>query len=470
MPPRCTLRPSSAASASSSSGALGADELAQAVQRHPQLAAQIIAVRENPTMDKQRQMAQIVRLVRQAEQETLAFALPQADEMSSLDAAQAAWRPTPEQRIAATEAAREHSIHVAAMESQRLRQPEGRVWSSFGGDMIEATMLEHVTLIDARYLLALHARGGVVPRWQDVPASARIDKSSVWRLYSWQRMFSLGILVLSYPWLDLDHPDAHGEQLALIAPILRHMLLFCGGDAFTVGVLWDYCCLPQPARSPAEAARFRSGLASLMAWYAHPYTHVLLLTTPLPSGASYTNSRPYCARGWCEVERRTCFVSKCVHCMWDMAGYQPDALAGLDGMHLYDALRTMLKTGREPPLTPPAFAKSLRQRVADGAIAFSNESDLDLVLEMYHRGFVSVFEQYRDFDADGFFAAYAAMEWGEREARQVASALGYAAKHCKGKSAISVRLEGNQFGADGQRAIERAIKGFAGRLFSGVVF
>ena len=58
MPPRCTLRPSSAASASSSSGALGADELAQAVQRHPQLAAQIIAVRENPTMDKQRQMAQ----------------------------------------------------------------------------------------------------------------------------------------------------------------------------------------------------------------------------------------------------------------------------------------------------------------------------------------------------------------------------------------------------------------------------
>ena len=28
------------------------------------------------------------------------------------------------------------------------------------------------------------------------------------------------------------------------------MLPFCGGDEFTVGVLWDYCSLPQPERSP----------------------------------------------------------------------------------------------------------------------------------------------------------------------------------------------------------------------------
>jgi predicted Zn-dependent protease len=33
------------------------------------------------------------------------------------------------------------------------------------------------------------------------------------------------------------------------------MLPSCGGDAFTVGVLWDYMSLPQPVRNPAEAVR-----------------------------------------------------------------------------------------------------------------------------------------------------------------------------------------------------------------------
>ena len=417
-------------------------------------------------MDKDARLVAITQIIREAE-EPAATPVPQ-EVISPLDAAQAAWRPTKEQHDAAREAGREHAAAVSATEPQRLRKPEGRVWSSFGGEMVEEVMLEHVTLIDARYLLALHVRGGVVPRWQDVPTAARIDRSSVWRLYNWQRMFSLGILVLSYPWLDLDHPDKNGEQLARIAPILTHMLAFCGGDAFTVGVLWDYCSLPQPSRTPAESKRFRSGLASLMTWYAHPYTHVLLVTTPLPTGAKYGNTRPYAARGWCEVERRTCFVSKCVHCMWDLGGYDPDALTGLEGMHLYDALRSQLKTGRAPPLTPPAFARGLKQRVAEGEVTFSNDADLELVIEMYRRGFISVFERYRDFDPDGFFAAFAAMAWGESEAMQVASALGYAAKHCKSKSTISLRLEGNAFGGDGQQAIEKAIKGT--QVFESVVF
>jgi hypothetical protein len=51
------------------------------------------------------------------------------------------------------------------------------------------------------------------------------------------------------------------------------MLHSCGGDAFTVGVLWDYVSLPQPVRNPAEAVRFTCGLQALTTWYAHPYTH-----------------------------------------------------------------------------------------------------------------------------------------------------------------------------------------------------
>ena len=100
-------------------------------------------------------------------------------------------------------------------------------------------------------------------------------------------------------------------MLARVAPILKRMLPFCGGDEFTVGVLWDYMSLPQPVRSAQEAERFASGLRELMTWYAHPYTHVLLMTTELPAGAAYTNQRSYNERGWCEAERRTCAISKC---------------------------------------------------------------------------------------------------------------------------------------------------------------
>ena len=71
----------------------------------------------------------------------------------------------------------------------------------------------------------------------------------------------------------------------------------------------------------------------------------------------------------------------------------------------------------------------------------------------------SIFDEYRHFDPEGFFAAWAAMGWGECEAKQIAAVLTYAAKVCKAKSAVSLRLEGNQFGKAGQQVIEHAIKG-----------
>lgn len=100
-------------------------------------------------------------------------------------------------------------------------------------------------------------------------------------------------------------------MLARVTPILKQMLPFCGGDEFSVGVLWDYMSLPQPFRTVDEAERFASGMRDLMSWYAHPYTHVLLMTTELPAGAAYSNQRSYHERGWCEAEWRTCALSKC---------------------------------------------------------------------------------------------------------------------------------------------------------------
>ena len=158
------------------------------------------------------------------------------------------------QKDGARAALREQLARAEQAETKRLSKPMGRMWASFGGEVIERTMLEDVDLVDARYLVSLHEHAGVVPRWQDLPACARINRSNVWRLWGWERQFSLGIVVLSYPWLDFDHPDKLGEQLARVVPILNVMLNFCGGEEFTVGVLWDYCSLPQPKRTPAEDA------------------------------------------------------------------------------------------------------------------------------------------------------------------------------------------------------------------------
>ena len=108
--------------------------------------------------------------------------------------------------------------------------------------------------------------GGVVPRWQDVPAAARINAANVWRLRCFENECGVPILVLSYPWLDRHHPDKHGAMLRRILPILRacrERALRDGAHA-TFGVFWDYMSLPQGAdRSKADYARFKLGLATM---------------------------------------------------------------------------------------------------------------------------------------------------------------------------------------------------------------
>jgi len=156
--------------------------------------------------------------------------------------------------------------------------------------------------------------------------------------------------------------------------------------------------LPQPIRSPAEALRFQKGLKALMSWYSHPYTHTLLLTTQLPTGGAYKSLRPYAERGWCETERRVSGVSKCTHCLWDLAGFAPERLVGLEGMHAFDELRSQLRGGRSPPLAPDRFAALVRHKVDAGELVFTAEADVEVVLQMYATGFVRVFDAYRRFE------------------------------------------------------------------------
>jgi len=447
------------------------EEIAKAITERPHLTAQIVAIRDDATLDKQRRMWEIAKIIREAD------APP--PEATPLEIAQAKFIPTHEQKAGRRTATVEHNARVKANEGKRVYMPPAQSsWVAWGGESIDS-MLDNVDLIDGRYLVSLHRHGGNLPRWQNVPDSAKITRSTVWRLYGWEMKMSLPILVLSYPWLDETHPDRQGETLAKVAEVLEYMLPCAGGDAFTVGVLWDYASLPQPMgeggiRNGAELARFRGGLRSLMTWYAHPYTHTLLVNTPLPTGAEYGNKRPYAQRGWCEIERRAANIAKSVTCLWDLSGFKPEQLEKFTGVRKFEVMRNQLVLGpgvRDPPLSPPVVEAELRRRVGIGEIAFADERDIDLVVEMYQRGFVTVYETYNRLDPQGCLGAYAGLAWTEAEARMLAGALAYAAEKCKfhkdlGPTRLS--LGGNFFEDGGRKAIQQAVQ--FSKCFGSILF
>ena len=132
-----------------------------------------------------------------------------------------------------------------------------------------------------------------------------ITERNVWRLKLWNKSkpkYALGVLVLSYPWLDWFHPDRLGAQLRRLLPFLKAMLAEAKRDSphCTVGVMIDFLCLPQkPFATEEDGARFGVSLKAINAWYFHKYTTTLLVTNPPPEGADYSNTRLHRDRGWC---------------------------------------------------------------------------------------------------------------------------------------------------------------------------
>ena len=220
-------------------------------------------------------------------------------------------RHTPEQEAAAVRAAK-HIKKVAAAAKASRRRERGaatfswngaELWDLYDGGAIEA-LLEHTPLIDLEYLVALAEGGGVMPCGrQNVPPAALITARNVWRLKMWGKSewkASLGVLVLSYPWLDWFHPDRLGAQLRRLLPFLKVMLAEAKRDSphCTVGVMIDFLCLPQkPFATEEDGARFGVSLKAINAWYFHQFTYTLLVTDAPPEGAVYSNTRYHFERG-----------------------------------------------------------------------------------------------------------------------------------------------------------------------------
>ena len=133
--------------------------------------------------------------------------------------------------------------------------------------------------------------------------------------------------------------------------------------------------MPQgPERSEADEARFKQGLASMAECAApraravcpphhtavlicgrlfdHPYTIVLAVRTPIPSG-DYEITRPYEKRAWCHVELRLASLVKHSTCLWDLRMHKEGRPIDFEGC------QSLLQSPRPPLTSPEQLAKEL---------------------------------------------------------------------------------------------------------------
>jgi hypothetical protein len=234
--------------------------------------------------------------------------------------------------------------HAAAAQKKLPKASPTSAWARLGGSALEP-LLAHTTLVCIRYLLSLAHAGLVLPAHQALPASVKVSLAKL-RASGSGEFDGLPVLVLSYPWYDVHHPDATGEQLRSLTPLLEAVVAKLRPNE-TWGVLWDFASLPQRGysacvgtytphtadddrfaevapgrwddRSVEERARFRLGLRSINAWYAHQRTWVLLVNCDL--GASAQNRHEYDGRGWVRTaERGTQHGTMCVCVVPDARG------------------------------------------------------------------------------------------------------------------------------------------------------
>ena len=356
-------------------------------------------------------------------------------------------RLTPEQEAAAAKAAQRigevAAAAEAAPEEERAavaieRDPFNKgqeLWARFGGGTIEP-LLDHTPLIDLEYLVALAEGGGVMPCGrQNVPPAAFITERNLWRLKLWgkaKNKASLGVLVLSYPWLDWFHPDRLGAQLRRLLPFLKAMLAAAKRDSphCTVGVMIDFLCLPQkPFATEEDGARFGVSLKAINAWYFHRFTYTLLVTSPPPEGADYSNTRLHRDRGWCFFEQAASMVVKRAHCLLDFGAYKGATGFG-DPLSGPDTCIGQMKAGRKPPIAPDAFGERMRARVGSGELTFTANADMGFVIGQYEAGFVAAINRVAAEPEDTRILIFENLGWGDAEAAELRLALQYAAAKC----------------------------------------
>ena len=340
-----------------------------------------------------------------------------------------------------------------------------KFWCKQGGETL-APLFEFTRVVDMHWLVRF-AKGEAtftpatqypspmaVPGWQDVPTEALVDLNAL--RCAELDYNALPILVLSYGWCGVDHPDPNGDHLQKLLPVLESIVAYC--DEYlpackTWGVVWDYMAFPQRGRTlglsegvkddrtPEQLEIFRAGLRNINKWYAHPTTTTGLLDAPMPAGAS--NQTAYGQRGWCIFEYRIAAVVKDNDCYLHISN--PTRVSFWPGM------RKELAASRPAPMLPSAFATYVTDGIANGTIKFTNGRDAtEIVIPQYALGFEAAMEAAVEFDYEG-------LGWQDAEAEQFAAALAHA--HANGglRKVTKVNLIKNQISDDGVHALAAVV-------------
>ena len=110
-------------------------------------------------------------------------------------------------------------------------------WDEIGATSLKKALINTV-MVDAAWLADLADHKGILPRCQELPESAKV---SLAEMEAWGDEYTVGVLVISYPWLDKNHPDPHGEQLQQIAFVLKAFAAKAREyQGCRVGVFWEY--------------------------------------------------------------------------------------------------------------------------------------------------------------------------------------------------------------------------------------
>jgi len=376
-------------------------------------------------------------------------------------------------RVAAEEAARLATEQAAAEEAARVaahrpphRPPAREVavservmhqWRNRGGTELEAVLKSGaVALLDAKWVIELATRGGVLQPRQALPDEAFIALSEIQNSTFRMNEFHLPVVSISHCWLQPDHPDPHGHNLRAVARALEHITRLVN----RFGVFLDFCSIHQNCcdgdgtpqdtafawleeegrlangavgRFPEENFLFKQALGSLGTFYWHPHTHALMLTAFPPDyfTAAYKRSgnvKPYFERGWCFCESAWAMMVKNHSLLLDL---------GKDtGEGEFDDFKC--GKGRKAPVLPEEFEAQLKSK------GFTNGgTDTPLAAKLYREGFEARF-------GAATALGYMALGWGKEEACAVARVLPHAL------ALEYLELGGNYMGAEGVRALAEA--------------
>ena len=118
-------------------------------------------------------------------------------------------------------------------------------------------------------------------------------------------------------------------------------------------------------------------------------------------------------------------------CLLDFGGYKGATDFGEGYSSGPDTCIGQMRTGRQPPRSPPAFAEFMRKGVASEEIQFTKPEDAELVSRIYEEGFVTTVNRIAAKENYNFRSlTFLDLGWGDEEGAVLVEALRYAAERC----------------------------------------